>query len=335
MHLTLALLIALSTSVVIEIPSAAQEAAPTPTVVQRHGKLTVMGNQILDEHNQPVILRGMSLFWSQWGGQFYNADCVKWLRDDFRCTVVRAAIGVGGNGYLRNPDAEMKKAETVMQAAIDNGIYVIVDWHAHDAQTAAAQRFFAHIAQKYGHHPNVIYETWNEPIRQDWSTVIKPYHEAVVASIRQHDPDNLVICGTQQWSQLVDKAAADPVKGTNIAYTLHFYAATHKQPLRDRAQAALDKGAALMVTEWGTSEATGNGKLDAEETQRWQDFMDEHHLSSCNWSVIDQRETSAALMPGAAATGGWTPEMLSPSGKRVREILRAKNAHGAPAPGRQ
>jgi endoglucanase len=331
MQCTLGWLIGLSTCVVIAMPSAAQEATSAPTVVQRHGKLSVKGNRIVDEHGRPVILRGMSLFWSQWGGQYYNADCVKWLRDDFHCTVVRAAIAVGSGGYLRNPDAETRKAETVIQAAIDLGIYVIVDWHAHDAQTAAAQKFFAHIAQKYGQHPNVIYETWNEPVRQDWSTVIKPYHHAVLATIRQHDPDNLVICGTQNWSQLVDKAAADPVKGTNVAYTLHFYAATHKQPLRDKAKAALDKGAALMVTEWGTSEASGNGKLDAQETRRWQDFMDEHGLSSCNWSVIDKRETSAALMPGAAPTGGWTPEMLSPSGKLVREILRTKNAQATPA----
>jgi endoglucanase len=332
MHWTLGLLIGLSTSVVVATSSSAQEAAaPAPTVVQRHGKLSVKGNRIVDEHGQPVILRGMSLFWSQWGGQYYNADCVKWLRDDFECTVVRAAMGVGAGGYLRNPEAEQKKVETVIQSAIDLGIYVIVDWHAHEPETAAAQKFFAQIAQKYGQHPNVIYETWNEPMRQDWATVIKPYHEAVVATIRQHDPDNLIICGTQQWSQLVDKAAADPVKGTNIAYTLHFYAASHKQPLRDKGKAALDKGIALMVTEWGTSEATGNGKLDADQTKRWQDFMDEHGLSSCNWSVFDKRETSAALMPGAPATGGWTPEMLSPSGKLVREILRTKNAPGAPA----
>jgi hypothetical protein len=35
-------------------------------------------------------------------------------------------------------------------------------------------------------------------------------------------------------------------------------------------------------------------------------------------------------MPGAPATGGWTPEMLSPSGKLVREILRTRNAQEMP-----
>jgi endoglucanase len=308
--------------------ASAADGPAAQTAVERHGRLSVKGNTIVDEHGRPVILRGMSLFWSQWGGQFYNADCVKWLRDDWHCTVVRAAIGVGSGGYLKNPAAERQKAETVIQAAIDLGLYVIVDWHAHDAQTAAAQEFFSQIAQKYGKHPNVIYETWNEPIRQDWATVIKPYHEAVLQKIREHDPDNLVVCGTAMWSQQVDKAAANPVKGKNVAYTLHFYSSTHKQELRDRAKSALDQGAALFVTEWGASEASGNGRLDVVETKRWLDFLDEHHLSRCNWSVIDKRETSAALMPGAPATGGWTPEQLTPSGRLVRDDLRAKN----PAP---
>lgn len=301
------------------------------TPVERHGQLRVQGNRILDEHGQPVQLRGMSLFWSQWKAGYYNADAVRWLRDDWSCNVVRAAIAVGSGGYLEHPEREHQKAEAVIDAAIDLGIYVIVDWHAHDPEPAAAGEFFAKIAQKYGDQPNVIYETWNEPLNtHDWSTVIKPYHEQVIPKIRQHDPDNLIVLGTQTWSQDVDKAAADPVTGRNLAYTLHFYAATHKQWLRDRAEAALKRGIALVVTEWGSSEASGNGELNAEETRAWWAFMDRHRLSWCNWSVVDKRETSAALMPGAADQGGWPDDMLTPSGKMVREELRKKNAKPTP-----
>lgn len=305
--------------------SVARDSGAT-TVVQRHGQLGVNGKAIVDEHGRSVVLRGMSLFWSQWGGRYYNADCVKWLRDDFGCTVVRAAIGVDGDGYRRNPELEQQKAETIIEAAIDSGIYVIVDWHAHEADTAVAKRFFARIAQRFGKYPNLIYETFNEPIRQDWTKDIKPYHEAVIAKIREYDPDNLIICGTPLWSQRVDVAATDPVRGTNVAYTLHFYASTHKQDLRDRAQAAMDKGIAIVVTEWGTSEATGNGRLDAEETERWLKFLEENRVSWCNWSVIDKPETSAALTPGAPVTGGWTADQLSASGKLVRNEIRTRNA---------
>jgi endoglucanase len=182
------------------------------------------------------------------------------------------------------------------------------------------------MAKSYGSYPNVIYELWNEPLKQhDWTTVIKPYHEAVIPRIRDHDPDNLIICGTQTWSQDVDKAARDPLKFENLAYTLHFYAATHKQSLRDKAATALTNGVALMVTEWGASESSGNGQLDEMETRKWWEFMDLHHLSWCNWSLDDKLETSAALIPGASALGGWSTNDLSPSGRLVREELRAKN----------
>src|SRR5688500_16193613 len=84
----------------------AQDASAGQTVVQRLGQLAVKGNRIVDQHGRPVVLRGMSLFWSQWGGQYYNAQCVKWLKEDWQCTVVRAAVGIGSGGYLKNSEQE-------------------------------------------------------------------------------------------------------------------------------------------------------------------------------------------------------------------------------------
>ncbi|HEY8750301.1 MAG TPA: hypothetical protein VIM11_20120 [Tepidisphaeraceae bacterium] len=52
------------------------------SVVEQWGAPTVKGNRIVDKHGNPFIVRGMSLYWSQWKGQFYNPDAIKWLRDD-------------------------------------------------------------------------------------------------------------------------------------------------------------------------------------------------------------------------------------------------------------
>ncbi len=305
---------------------AAPAAAQTP--VERHGDLRVQGNRIVDRSGRPVVLRGMSLFWSQLDGQgkYFNERAIRWLRDDWNVNVVRAAIGVHRDGYIDHPEREARKAEVVIDAAIKLGLYVIVDWHAHQPASAEAAAFFERIARKYGRTPNLIYETYNEPLREhDWKTVIKPFHEAVIPRIRAIDPDNLIVAGTQTWSQDVDKAAADPLRDRNLAYTLHFYAGTHRQELRDKAQRALDLGAALFVTEWGTSEANGNDKLDAAETRLWWDFLEKNQLSYLNWSVADKDETSAALVPGAAPTGGWADRAISPSGRLVREQLRLQN----------
>ena len=304
------------------------EKAPKGSIVEKHGRLRVEGGRIVDKNGKPVALHGMSLFWSQWMGQYYNAAAVKWLRDDWGCTVVRAAMAIEHGGYLKNPKREKEKVIAVIQAAIDLGIYVIVDWHDHNAHkhTRQAKAFFAELAKAYGKCPNVIYETWNEPLNtHDWSKVIKPYHQAVIPAIRAGAPDSLILCGTQTWSQDVDKAARDPLKFRNVAYVLHFYAATHKQSLRDKAAAALKAGAALMVTEWGTSEASGSGKLDYAETQKWLAFMDRHKLSWCNWSIADKRETSAALQPRASGKGAWTAKSLSRSGMLLRKELRARS----------
>jgi endoglucanase len=129
------------------------------SIVDQYGQLRVEGNRIVNEHGTAVALRGMSFFWSQWIGKYYNGDCVQWLADDWRCTVVRAAMAVESGGYLTNPQAEMNKVKTVIDACLDLGIYVIVDWHDSNAQNHQEQAiaFFKEIAAEYGNTPNVIY----------------------------------------------------------------------------------------------------------------------------------------------------------------------------------
>lgn len=309
------------------VPAPAPNLPPAITPVEQHGQLSVKGSRIVNQNGQPVQLRGMSLFWSQWIGKYYTPEVVKWLKDDWRCTVVRAAMAVDHEGYLKNAAAEKQKVITVADAAIAQGLYVIIDWHDHEAEkhTEQAKAFFTEMAQRYGNKPNVIYEIYNEPLNVSWANVIKPYSEAVIAAIRQHDPDNIVVVGTRNWSQEVEEAANNPIAGTNLAYSLHFYAATHKQWLRDRAARALSKGVALMVTEFGTTEASGDGFIDVNETRAWWKFLDDNHISWANWSLADKVEASAALKPNAKTTGSWTDAEITTSGLLVRTELRAKN----------
>lgn len=323
------------------LAACSSEAPPAPppsgpavagTPVERHGLLRVQGNRIVDQHGQPVTLRGMSLFWAQWMPQYYNADAVRWLRRDWNVNVIRAAIPPVPNGYVQNPAREMAKLERVIDAAIEQGIYVVVDWHAHEPHTDAAARLFEAVAKKYGGYPNIIYELWNEPLpAHDWSTVIKPHHERLIRIIRAHDPDNLIAAGTQSWSQDVDKVIGDTIEDPNLAYVLHFYAATHKQPLRDKAQKALDAGLPLFVTEYGITLANGDDAIDLPESRRWWDFMEKNGISYLAWSIADKDEKSAALKPGAPARGGWTDDMISESGHIHRDHLRRMNpkAEGA------
>lgn len=308
---------------IAQIPLHAQK-----TIVDKYGQLSVKGKYLMSEQGDTVQLRGMSLFWSQWMGQYYNAACLKTLRDEWKCTIVRAAMGVEMGGYLTNPDLEKEKICKVVDASIELGIYVVIDFHSHEAHKhpEAAKKFFSEMAEKYGKYPNVLYEIYNEPLKEPtWSGDIKPYADTIIKAIRKLDPDNIIVVGTRQWSQLVHEASLDPIQGNNIMYALHFYAHSHREDLRKEALKAMNNNIALFVTEWGSCNSSGNGNFNPEETKKWLDFMDQHKLSWCNWSIADKNETASALSPGASANGSWPEEMLTSSGKLIKAELILKN----------
>ncbi|ATB42935.1 Endo-1,4-beta-xylanase A precursor [Cystobacter fuscus] len=297
--------------------------APLASPVATNGKLQVVGNQIRNQSGVAIQLKGMSLFWSQWGGTFYNASVVNSLADNWKVTVVRAAMGVESGGYLTNPAAEKARVKTVVDAAIAKGLYVIIDWHDHNAtaHTAQSKAFFTEMAQLYKNTPNVIFEIFNEPDNESW-TQVRTYAVEIIGAIRGAGAPNLVVVGTPTWSQDVDVAAGNPItQYPNVAYALHFYAGTHKQFLRDKATTALNKGIALFVTEFGTCDASGNGNLNLAETQLWMDFMNSRKLSWANWSLNDKAETASALVPGANTTGNWPDSALTPSGAFIKQKL--------------
>jgi aryl-phospho-beta-D-glucosidase BglC (GH1 family) len=282
------------------------------------------GHRIVGQQGEAVALAGNSLFWSQWEDEYWNAQCVDWLKDDWKASVVRAAMGVVPDGYLANPDRERARVEAVVDAATKAGIYVIIDWHDHRAfaHKEAAIAFFQTMAKKFGAQDNVIYEIFNEPEEVSWSKRVKPYAEHVIAAIRAIDPSHLIVVGTPRWSQDVDVAAADPIQDRNLAYALHFYAGTHKQRLRTKAEKAMNHGVALFVTEWGTCDANGRGKIDTESTDEWMAFMKKWRLSHCNWAISDKLETASAVRPDAPPTGKWTDADLTPSGRLARRWVR-------------
>jgi endoglucanase len=127
--------------------------------------------------------------------------------------------------------------------------------------------------------------------------------------------------GTPTWSQDVDQAAANPLTYSNIMYALHFYSGTHGQSLRDKANLAMAQNAAIFITEFGTSEASGTGGPYTAQADEWLAWADQNRLSWCNWSITTKSETSAALKPDAGMAGPWTDSQLSTSGLWVKGKL--------------
>jgi hypothetical protein len=101
-----------------------------------------------------------------------------------------------------------------------------------------------------------------------------------------------MIAGSPSWSQDVDQAAQNPLPFANLAYTLHYYAGTHRQELRDKAMPALANGLALLVTEFGVVDADGDGPIALEESERWWDWAE--RTGSAGWPGRSATATRAA-----------------------------------------
>jgi endoglucanase len=297
-------------------------------VVQRYGQLQVRQGQLCSQAGAPVQLRGMS---SHDLKQFpLSSNTVSHLAKDWRVSVIRAAMYTDsyGSSYIRELGVK-QTVKQIVEAAVRNDIYVIVDWHILEdgnpnRYRQQAKEFFQEMAATYGRHPHVIYEICNEPNGPGvtWKE-IKAYAEFIIPAIRAVDPDSVIIVGTDNWCQGLRAAANDPLPFTNVLYALHFYAGTHGADLRGAADFALAKGLAVFVSEWGLTDHTGKGALYPREAEQWLQWMDQHHLGWANWSLSNANESSAALKPTASLAGPWPDTELSPSGKWVKSRIRS------------
>ncbi len=303
--------------------------APADTPVALHGQLRVEGTQLVDQNGDPIVLKGVSSMWLEMenNGFAVSKTGLQSLRDEAGLNVFRASMGVAkGTGYLADSTRYGDMVDQIIQNAIDLGIYVLVDFHGHTASDflPESRAFFAHVAETFGDAPNVLYEPFNEPLQVSWTDVLKPYHTSVLATIRARDPDNIVIFGTPNWSQYVDEAAQDPIGGTNVMYTLHFYTCSHKQWLRDRAEKAMGLGAPLFVTEFGLATADGisHPETCTADDEAWLTWIAEQKISAVAWKLDNTGDYTCLLSTKATSAGPWTGDSLSEYGQRISDWMQ-------------
>ncbi len=286
----------------------------------------IVRSQLVDQNGTPFQLKGASSMWLAWESLPFaeSKNALKYMRDHWNLSVIRASMGTEqSGGYLTDPVGMNSKVEAVIQNAIELGVYVLVDWHTEVAaaadpqvnQQTAAVAFFTEMATKYGAYPNVIWEPYNEPAGPTWPQ-IKAYHQAVVDAVRAAGSDNLMVLGTPQWSQRVDQAAADPVVGTNLLYTLHWYSCTHGQSFRSLGDKAIAGGIALFVTEFGATFSDGglaqnHNYVCADEANLWFAWMSQNNISGVAWKLDQCADASCILGGNASLDGPWPSNTLS------------------------
>lgn len=302
------------------------------TPFEIHGQLAVDGTDIVDSSGNKYQLKGASTHGITWFPDYVDKSVFQYLRDDWGANLVRIAMYTDtgdNNGYCSGGDKEKIKdlVNSGVSAATELGMYAIVDWHIlndnnPNTHIDEAKDFFEYVSSKYSENHNVIYEICNEPNGGTSWAEIKSYAETIIPIIRKNDKDAIIIVGTPNWSQDVDVASADPITGyDNIMYAVHFYAATHKDDLRNKVETALSNGLPVFVSEFSLCDASGNGAIDYESSDAWFQMINENNLSYASWSLCNKDETSAIFMVSSSIADGISDDELSDTGKYVKNKI--------------
>ena len=320
----------------VEIPTGANVEKKRPvepdkgTPLESHGALSVKGVDLVDESGKLYQLKGVSTHGIGWFPQYVNQDAFKTFRDDWGANLIRIAMYTAeGGGYCTDGDkAELKKlVDSGVDYATKLGMYVIIDWHILSDNNPLTNEdeavlFFDEMSKKYADYRNVLYEICNEPNGGTGWDDIKEYAEKVIPVIRKNSPNAVIIVGTPTWSQDVDKAAADKLDFDNVMYTLHFYAATHKDNLRDKLKEAREDGLPIFISEFSICDASGNGGIDYESANAWFQLIEDYGISYAGWNVSNKDETSALIRSDCEKTSGWTDEELSETGFWLKNTMK-------------
>ncbi len=313
----------------VEKKTAAEPENGSPLEV--HGQLSVKDKDLVDKDGKPYQLKGVSTHGLAWFPDYVNLEAFRTFREKWGANLIRLAMYTGeSGGYCSGGDQEKLKGlvEKGVDYADQLGMYVIIDWHILSDNNPKINQdeaiaFFDEMSKKYADHKNVLFEICNEPNGGTTWADVKEYAETVIPVIRKNAPNAIILVGTPTWSQDVDQAALDPIKDQkNIMYTLHFYAATHKENIQNKLKTAREAGLPIFISEFSICEASGNGTIDYDSAVDWFNLINEYNLSYAGWNVSNKAEASSLIRSDCTKTSDWTDEELSETGLWLKETMK-------------
>jgi endoglucanase len=314
----------------------ADDGADAPALPWIH----VDGKQFKDDNDNIVVLRGVDLIdlgaTEQWEGGIHKmidrltnpddtqANSPGWGTRILRLAVAPADAMIGTPApYTPGTQYYEHYLRPTVDYARQKGLYVIIDWHYIDDTSLhvdTTNAFWSDIAPHFADDSNVFFELYNEPMDMgNWSTT-KPHMQDWYTLVRDAAPNNVILVGSPNWSQLAGTAAQDPIDGTNIAYVAHMYPTHWKsQSLRDQVTTAAAI-APVFMTEWGFEESlTDNGGLLSGTIASYGDplkaFVEANGLSWSAWCASStwgppMFNTDYTLRVGDGEMGGFVKDWL-------------------------
>lgn len=299
-------------------------------VVTKHGKLNTKGGAVCDASGNKVSLMGPSFFWSCSAPLWWTKETVNHLVKNYNIQIIRLPVSIapGDNtwtdhsatwnedNYLHRPEYTRALVDEMVKAAIENDIYVIIDFHEHYAQhwVDLSKDFFTYFATKWGEYPNVMYEIYNEPMT-DNGTVVN-YAKEIIPVIRKIDDDNIIIVGSTQYSREPDNVTAAGSGYSNIAYTWHGYVEWGHQSDWN-GKNTWNNGVPIVVTEWGLNWSKNDGGLI--------NLYKEKSLINCFWSMSNKGGDDAKwsiLKDDVFKTTDWSASDMTENGAYLLGVAK-------------
>lgn len=291
--------------------------------INEWGRLKVQGTHIVSEKGESIQIKGWSSFgWQNNWGDCHSEGAIKQMKI-WGANIYRGAMYVEEGGYNNDRSGFTQITKNLIDLTAKYGMYYLCDWHiltpgdplsgSYNDYNNYFREITSYVKQKGYKH--VLYEICNEPNGVSWDR-IKEYADKVIPTIRQNEPDAIIVVGTPEWDQRIDQAKNSPLNGySNIMYSFHYYACSHAG-LLGYYQGAVNV-IPVFISEWGVANFDGGQaqgrNIDDNCKNGAKMLMNEAFINKtpwCCWSFGEKGEQASALM----SCGNM---QLSPSGEFV------------------
>ena len=301
-----------------------------------HGKLSVVGPDLVDEHGEKFQLVGISTHGIQWFAKYVNYNTLDALHNEFGINVIRLSLYTAEGGYC---EADETKKEYLYQKVVEGikaatllDMYVIVDWHMVGAEDPndknplyyvdESMEFFGRITEEFKDYNNILYEIMNEPNGGTSWNDCKKYANQVIPVIRENT-DAIILVGNPHWSANLNVVLNSPLEGyTNIMYTYHFYAADHSQTYQ--VSNAYDKGFPVFISEHGGMHSDGDGDINIANIENWYRILDARNISYVAWNLSNSKCSSSILQHNTPSLVDFSDAVLTEWGVWYKEWVRKR-----------
>ncbi len=306
--------------------------------VSNNGHLHVSGTKLMNERNEEVRLTGIG------GGNYgaeitdnaleVNKDSLASIKN-WGANVYRVFINSRKSwtlNYIDHEDEYIEIVKNVIDAAIENDMYIILNWDPYgnidnddnNPFTNYALDFFTRIARLYPNDAHIIFELWNEPTENTKSEAYLNHMNTIIPAIREISKDSLILTS---YIGGINNLKNNLLPYDNLMYVVHNYMNALKSTTLDNIANALDNNIPIFITEWGAMGIGANYRKEeimVAQANAFLKFLNSHNLSYSYFSfgaVISDSD----IQYGIVKKGQWRNDLancsLTINGKFAKAIL--------------